>query len=66
MKIIRTNSPFGRGHMYYMDGGSEGLVLVADTYFTPLSVLSECNSWELDEAPFQFPTLTLEFNKGKN
>lgn len=50
-------------HVYYVEGGSEGHVLVVDTYLVDLSILMACAAWELDVPPFQYPTPTIEFNK---
>lgn len=47
-KITRYKSPLGKGHMYYADGGPEGMVLITDTYMIPPSTLMACIAWELD------------------
>lgn len=65
-KITRYPSPLGKGHMYYTNGGPEGMVLIMDTYLIPVSVVSACLSWELDsevQEPPLIKTPKPEFNK---
>lgn len=61
--ISRSRSPFGTGHLYYISGGKEGDVLVADTHMVPLSVIAECIAWDLDYRDVDYGKLTMEFNK---
>lgn len=64
--ISRAKSPHGVGHVYYVDGGPEGLVPVFDTYMNPLAVILACAAWETDKenlAEFKLNDPKPVFNK---
>ena len=60
--IKRARAPNGEGHVYYVDGGPAGMVVVMDTYLTDLSIISACSAWELDNKPGELVTPKLNFN----
>ena len=50
-------------HIYFVEGGKEGHVMVIDTYMSPLDIVLACAAWELDKPPPEYPTRTMEFNR---
>lgn len=60
--ISRAAVP-GGGHVYYVDGGPEGMVIALDTHMIPLAVAMACIAWETDIEPLGGPEPHCEFNK---
>lgn len=65
-ELYRVNSPLGKGHIYFVPAGNEGMIQVLDTYMTSLPTVAQAVAWELDEPPPEYrkPELKYQFNKG--
>lgn len=61
--IARARSPHGVGHVYYVDGGPEGVVQVIDTFMVGEAVIAACLAWELDDARPDGPHPAPVFNR---
>lgn len=60
--IKRQPTPNGEGYVYYIDGGPAGMVVVMDTYMTPLPIITACTAWELDNKKGDPAKPTFNFN----